>query len=145
MILLVLHNVKLQGDKKLTIIQILIRFIMAHIIYNIPAQNGYHVSQIKSRIAIITSDKLGDYAKLYENIFAIKCMLQYSLGFKLIWVRLYKDMWNGALAAFHIKEHLVILILVRLSIMIDNKATSITRSDGKWKEGIRIFKNGFLP
>ena len=58
--------------------------------------------------------------------------------YQLFHVRLSKDLWNNELALFHIKEYFIMLILVRLSIILDNKSTNITRSDAKWTEGFEI-------
>ena len=64
--------------------------------------------------------------------------------FQFMYIRLYKDLWNKDLAAFHIKEHLVLWIIVRVSNILDDTATNITQADSniptpKFEQGVSTF------
>ena len=53
-------------------------------------------------------------------------------------------MWNVDLAAFHLKEHLIMNILFIISNIFDETATKMTQLDGKkWERGVIIRLNEF--
>ena len=75
------------------------------------------------------SGRLDYYESFFSKLFAVKYLIELAIGFQLVYYRLYKDLFNEHLAAFHIKEQLIIQILVRVSKIIDQKSRVVSRKD----------------
>ena len=72
------------------------------------------------------SSALGAYKGMYTKIFAVYYLMMLLIEYQMIYYRFYKDIFNKDLAVFHIKEFLILKILVILLEIIDAYSFSTT-------------------
>ena len=72
------------------------------------------------------SSTLGDYKGMYTKIFTVHYIVMLLIEYYMINYRFYKDIFNKELAAFHIKEFLILKILVFLLELVDSYSLSTT-------------------
>ena len=66
------------------------------------------------------SDRLSEQSTLFMRLLVVNYFIKFLMYYQLVYVRLYKDLWNPDLGMYHIKENLILLILCRVAMILDN-------------------------
>ena len=56
------------------------------------------------RKMVLAEGNLGPHKGLFRKLFAVRYLIQITIGFGLIIYRVNKDLFNNKLASFHMKE-----------------------------------------
>ena len=71
-------------------------------------------------------EMLGQYTDLYSSVFVLKYMMVLANMYLQIYYMIFKDIFNEQLAPFHIKEQLILHLLIKILSMIDKKSKMLS-------------------